>query len=337
MPNRLNISFSFTKKIQYRFAYVLLDNQKYCKLTVGKKITTKFDEFNQPDLDFFLDINFKGIDYKKDMYLPISNKKSILFRTNCIEYFSKPNMINSKPKTTKKSAGGIKILSNEKLFGNQQTPLERPQMLQNANNEYLLQSRPSTSVNPLELIINEQTSRMFEIQDVQNTDQNFQKEQDEEALKDGSVIMIKNVPNTATIREEDHGEQFRKYPLQSSDDSNLIDDNTLFLNLDDNTVISTIFITSNFKILWKRLIQLMLIFFILCVNNITYVRISYIFWKTVIYKFSFQKTNLVLWRNSEANSMHGKKRFHRLFQFQTTIMGIPCKFKRISFEHYLVK
>lgn len=71
MPNRRNISLSFARKYQYNFAYVLFKNEAYSKISYGKKILSKFEEYIFPGRVFYEELNYKGTEYKKGKYLPL--------------------------------------------------------------------------------------------------------------------------------------------------------------------------------------------------------------------------------------------------------------------------
>lgn len=78
MPNRKNISLSFAKKYQYKFAYILFKNEKYARVNFGKLITTRFQELNLINRTFYEDMNYKGTLYKPGKYLPLREGGSLI-------------------------------------------------------------------------------------------------------------------------------------------------------------------------------------------------------------------------------------------------------------------
>lgn len=98
MPNRRNISLSFSKKYQYNFAYLLLKNEKYVKVTYGNQIETEFEEFVFPGRTFYNELNYKGTDYKATKYLPLQeNGFDFLYciKELCV-FFGKIYVVGSK-------------------------------------------------------------------------------------------------------------------------------------------------------------------------------------------------------------------------------------------------
>lgn len=77
-PNRKNIAKSFCKKYSLYFANLLLNGKPILDIEYGSEIKTNFMDFVSSENKYFKSINYRGIDFKKGMYLPVMELGSLI-------------------------------------------------------------------------------------------------------------------------------------------------------------------------------------------------------------------------------------------------------------------